>query len=164
MLFHMIWGYLFFQETTTSSKWKLSAKCNLLYSFLINWVLANTLVLYIRIWFLKKYHSSTALLSFYWTIVIKQTKMLLLSVEEKMLCLKANLIRAKALLPKANLLWVKALLPKAVLLDWSAPSLSNISATNIAIELKFSKSVLRDLEYILEKCVLLNRIFHYFYI
>ena len=35
---------------------------------------------------------------------IKQTKMLLLSVKAKMLCLKANLIRAKALLPKANLL------------------------------------------------------------
>ena len=61
--------------------------------------------------FSKKYHSSTAILSFYWTIVIKQTKMLLLSVEAKMLCLKANLIRAKALLSKA------------ALLDWSAPGL-----------------------------------------
>ena len=61
--------------------------------------------------FSKKYHSSTAILSFYWTIGIKQTKMLLLSVEAKMLCLEANLI------------WAKALLPKAALLDWCAPGL-----------------------------------------
>ena len=42
---------------------------------------------------------------------VKETKMLLLSVKGKMLCLKANLIRAKALLPKA------------ALLDWCAPGL-----------------------------------------
>ena len=40
-----------------------------------------------------------------------------------MLCLKANLLRAKALLPKVNLLLAKALLQKAALLDWSAPGL-----------------------------------------
>ena len=43
--------------------------------------------------------------------------------ETKMLCLKANLLRAKALLPKVNLLLEKALLHKAALLDWSAPGL-----------------------------------------
>ena len=44
--------------------------------------------------------------------------------EEKMLRLKANLLRAKALLPKVNLLLAKALLQKPALLDWSAPDLS----------------------------------------
>ena len=44
--------------------------------------------------------------------------------EAKMLCLKANLLRAKALLPEVNLLLAKALLQKAALLDWSAPGLS----------------------------------------
>ena len=43
--------------------------------------------------------------------------------EAKMLCLKANLLRAKAFLPKVNLLSAKALLQKAALLDWSAPGL-----------------------------------------
>ena len=38
------------------------------------------------------------------TISVKQAKMLMLSVKAKMLCLKTNLIRAKALLPKENLL------------------------------------------------------------
>ena len=45
--------------------------------------------------------------------------------ETKMLCLKANLLRAKALLPKVNLLLANALLQKAALLDWSAPGLSH---------------------------------------
>ena len=44
--------------------------------------------------------------------------------ETKMLCLKANLLRAKALLPKVNLLLAEALLQKAALLDWCAPGLS----------------------------------------
>ena len=43
--------------------------------------------------------------------------------EVKMLCLEANLLRAKALLLKVNLLLAKALLQKAALLDWSAPGL-----------------------------------------
>ena len=43
---------------------------------------------------------------------VKQTRMLLLLVKAKMLCLKANLIRAEALLPKA------------ALLDWCAPGLT----------------------------------------
>ena len=44
--------------------------------------------------------------------------------EATMLCLKANLLRAKALLPKVNLLLANALLHKAALLDWSAPGLT----------------------------------------
>ena len=44
--------------------------------------------------------------------------------EAKMLCLKANQLRAKALLPKVNLLLAKALLQKAALLDWCAPGLN----------------------------------------
>ena len=48
----------------------------------------------------------------------------------KMLCLKANLLGAKALFPKVNFLLVKALLQKAALLDWSAPGLTeNIKGT-----------------------------------
>ena len=43
--------------------------------------------------------------------------------EAKMLCLKANLLRAKAFLSKVNLLLAKVLLQKAALLDWSAPGL-----------------------------------------
>ena len=43
--------------------------------------------------------------------------------EVKMLCLKANLLGAKACFPKDNLLLAKALLQKAALLDWSAPGL-----------------------------------------
>ena len=45
--------------------------------------------------------------------------------EANMLCLKANLLRAKALFPKVNLLLAKVLLQKAALLDWSAPSLTD---------------------------------------
>ena len=46
--------------------------------------------------------------------------------EAKMLCLKTNLLPVKAILPKVNLLLAKALLQKAALLDWSAPSLSEL--------------------------------------
>ena len=45
----------------------------------------------------------------------------------KMICLKTNLLRAKALLPEVNLLSAKALLQKTALLDWSAPGLKEFS-------------------------------------
>ena len=47
--------------------------------------------------------------------------------EANLLCLKANLLGAKALYPKVNLLLAKALLQEAAFLDWSAPGLTAIS-------------------------------------
>ena len=55
--------------------------------------------------------------------------------EAKVLCVKANLLRAKAPLPKVNLLLAKALLQTTALLDWSAPGLRrafvSISLANV---------------------------------
>ena len=48
-----------------------------------------------------------------------------------MLCLKANLLGAKALFSKVNLVLAKALLQKAALLDWSAPGLRLQSSPDI---------------------------------